>query len=247
MTSSTLIKNGSLVSTRGLSKTYCSGVTVVKALDGVDLDIYPGDYIAISGPSGCGKSTLLAMLGALDRPTAGKLLFDSVDQAELEDNSLSEVRSQVGFVFQSFNLIQSLTVQENVELSLSVSNVPKQQREPKALEAISMVGLKKRLHHRPSELSGGEQQRVAIARAIARDPSYLLLDEPTGNLDSKSVIEILKLLKELNRDRSTTIVVVTHDPAVAQQADRVINMLDGKIETKKLVIKTKRSVKKHAR
>jgi putative ABC transport system ATP-binding protein len=247
MTSRTTIENGALVSARGLSKTYSSGETIVKALDGVDLDIYPGDYLAITGPSGCGKSTLLAMLGALDRPTAGKVLFDSFDQIELDDNRLSEVRSRIGFVFQSYNLIHNLTVQENVELSLTISNVPKEMRQTKTLDALKMVGLSNRTDHRPNQLSGGEQQRVAIARAIARDPAYLLLDEPTGNLDSKSVTDILTLLKELNGERGTTIVIVTHAPAVAQQAHRIINMLDGRIGKKARVIKSKGSVKKHAR
>jgi putative ABC transport system ATP-binding protein len=247
MASSTLIKNGPLVSMRELSKIYSSGETIVKALDGIDLDICPGDYLSISGQSGCGKSTLLAMLGALDRPTSGKVLFDGVDLTELDDNKLSEVRGRIGFVFQSYNLIHNLTVQENVELSLSISNVPKEERETKASDAIDLVGLSHRVEHKPSELSGGEQQRVAIARAIARDPAYLLMDEPTGNLDSRNVIEILNLIKELNRKRGVTVVVVTHSPAVAQQADRVVSMLDGRIDTKTQVVKAKSVGKRHAR
>ena len=195
-----------LVRVQGLCKTYLSGNVKVEALAGIDLDIYPGDFLAISGRSGCGKSTLLAMLGALDRPTEGKVFIGDVDLTTLDDAGLSEIRSKIGFVFQSFNLFQNLDVVENVELGMSISNVPRAKRRSKAVFMLELVGLGDRMDHRPNELSGGQQQRVAIARALARDPAYLLLDEPTGNLDSRSAIEILRLIQQLNR-RGATIVM----------------------------------------
>jgi putative ABC transport system ATP-binding protein len=201
---------------------------MVTALASVDLEVLPGEYVAISGPSGCGKSTLLAMLGALDRPTVGKVFIGKLDLSKLDDDGLSEMRSRIGFVFQFFNLIQSLTARENVELGLSVNNISRAVRRERAENMLDLVGLRDRMDHRPYELSGGERQRVAIARALARDPKYLLMDEPTGNLDSRSVIEILDLIKELN-GRGTTIVIVTHAPTVAPQAKRQISMLDGRI------------------
>jgi len=225
-----------LVRVQGLCKTYLSGNVKVEALAGIDLDIYPGDFLAISGRSGCGKSTLLAMLGALDRPTEGKVFIGDVDLTTLDDAGLSEIRSKIGFVFQSFNLFQNLDVVENVELGMSISNVPRAKRRSKAVFMLELVGLGDRMDHRPNELSGGQQQRVAIARALARDPAYLLLDEPTGNLDSRSAIEILRLIQQLNR-RGATIVMVTHDPAIARQAGRSITIKDGKIDSRSTTIK----------
>jgi putative ABC transport system ATP-binding protein len=225
-----------LVRVQDLRKTYQSGNVKVDALAGIDLEIYPGDFLAISGRSGCGKSTLLAILGALDRPTEGKVFIGDVDLTTLDDAGLSDIRSKIGFVFQSFNLFQNLDVVENVELGMSISNVPRAERRAKAVFMLDLVGLGDRMDHRPSELSGGQQQRVAIARALARDPAYLLLDEPTGNLDSRSAIEILRLIQQLNR-RGATIVMVTHDPAIARQASRSITIKDGKIDSRSTTIK----------
>ena len=225
-----------MVRTEGLRKTYRSGKVTVEALAGIDLDVYQGDFLAISGRSGCGKSTLLAMLGALDRPTEGKVLINDIDTATLDDAGLSEMRGKIGFVFQSLNLFQNLDVVENVELGMSISNFPRNYRRAKAKHMLELVGLGDRLDHHPGELSGGQQQRVAIARALARDPSYLLLDEPTGNLDSKSAIEVLSLIKQLNRS-GTTIVMVTHDPAIARQASRSVTIRDGRIDSRSATIR----------
>jgi putative ABC transport system ATP-binding protein len=222
------VRTRTLLRAQGLRKHYRVGHSTVTALASIDLEIYPGEYLAISGPSGCGKSTLLAMLGALDRPTAGKVFIGKLDLSKLNDDGLSEMRSRIGFVFQFFNLIHSLNTRENVELGLSVNNVSRAVRRERAENMLELVGLHDRMDHRPYELSGGERQRVAIARALARDPKYLLMDEPTGNLDSNSVIEILDLIRELNY-RGTTIVMVTHAPNVALHAKRQISMLDGRI------------------
>ncbi|MDW5562379.1 MAG: ABC transporter ATP-binding protein [Methanomassiliicoccus sp.] len=217
-------------------KIYQSGKVRVEALAGIDLEIRPGEYITITGPSGCGKSTLLAILGALDRPTEGKVFIGDIDLTTLDSSGLSEVRSRIGFVFQAFNLFPNLNVQENVELGMSISKVPRSIRKAKAEYVLERVGLQDRLDHQPSELSGGEQQRVAIARALARDPTYLLMDEPTGNLDSKNVNEVLRLIKQLNR-QGTTIIMVTHDPAVAHHADKIISIKDGRIDPPKSKVK----------
>jgi putative ABC transport system ATP-binding protein len=234
---STGAKRGSpLARTVGLRKTYRSGKASVEALAGIDLEIHAGDYLAISGPSGCGKSTLMAMLGALDRPTEGSVFIRGVDITTLDDAGLSEMRSRIGFVFQSFNLFQNLTAVENVELGMSISNVPRTYRRATAKHVLDLVDLGDRIDNQPRELSGGEQQRVAIARALARDPAYLLMDEPTGNLDSKSVTEVLKLIRNLNR-QGTTIVMVTHDQGVARQAGRSISMLDGRIDSRSRLIR----------
>lgn len=218
-----------LIRTEGLRKSYHLGKATVQALADVDLDIYRGEYVAISGPSGCGKSTLLAMIGALDRPTAGKVLINHIDLSQLDDNDLAEMRGRIGFVFQFFNLMPNLNVRENVELSMSVTDVPRAARRRKAAKILEMVGLGERTDHTPSELSGGEQQRAAIARALARDPEFLLLDEPTGNLDSKNTQIVLGLLRDLHRSRGTTIVLITHVRSIAQLADRTFSMVDGRM------------------
>jgi len=216
------------VQANGLHKTYRVGRATVSALAGVDIAVLPGDYVAITGPSGCGKTTLLSMLGALDRPTAGRVLVGGVDLSNLDRNRMAEVRSRLGFVFQFFNLVPNLTAQENVELGMSVGKVSRWERRRRAERVLDLVNLGHRTRHKPSDMSGGEQQRVAIARALARDPAYLLLDEPTGNLDPRSAAEVLELIDELNR-RGTTIIMVTHSPSIARRAHRTLLMADGRL------------------
>jgi putative ABC transport system ATP-binding protein len=217
-----------IVEAANLKKTYMLGKIPVEALQGTNLKVERGDFLAILGPSGSGKSTLLNLIGALDKPTAGTLLIDSVDISKLNDNQLTEIRSRIGFVFQFFNLIPRYTAKANVELPLCIAGTNKTQRQKRAIELLEMVGLKGRLDHKPSELSGGQQQRVAIARALANNPRFLLLDEPTGNIDSKTAKEIIALLKQLNDD-GVTIIMVTHDQSVAKQAKRTVTVFDGRI------------------
>jgi putative ABC transport system ATP-binding protein len=212
-----------------LKKTYVLGKVPVEALRGINLRVEKGDFVAILGPSGSGKSTLLNMIGALDKPSAGKILIEGVDVSTLNDNQLSDLRRNVGFVFQFFNLIPRLSARENVELALSIASVGKNERRKKAEQLLETVGLKDRMSHRPSELSGGEQQRVAIARALANDPKFLIMDEPTGNIDSKTAAEIVELIKRLNEENDATIILVTHDARMAAEAKRTVQMLDGAI------------------
>ena len=218
---------------RKLSKTYFKpdGSPLVKALREVDLQIETGQYIAIMGASGSGKSTLMNMLGCLDRPTTGSYLLDGRDISAMDDDELSRVRREkIGFVFQAFNLISQLNAIENVEVPLFYHGVHRHERNRRAVERLEAVGLGDRLTHRPAELSGGEQQRVAIARALINNPSIIMADEPTGNLDSKTGAAILALLAELHQ-RGMTILVVTHDPRVADQCQRIITLADGEIES----------------
>ena len=219
-----------VVEIRGLRKTYMMGKVPVHAIRGVDLRIKAGDFIAIVGPSGSGKSTLLNLIGALDKPTDGRILIDGVDVSTLNGNQLADLRRKVGFVFQFFNLIPRLKARENVELPLAVAGVDKGERRRRAEELLRIVGLEGRVDHRPTELSGGEQQRVAIARALASNPRFLLLDEPTGNIDTKTAEGIFALLRRLNEENGITVIVVTHDQRVANQAKKVIYLLDGSIE-----------------
>lgn len=205
------------------------GKVPVNALRGVNLEVESGDFMAIVGPSGSGKSTLLNLIGALDRPTEGKVIIDGVDVSTLNDDQLAELRRRIGFVFQFFNLIPRLTASENVELPLAIAGVNKRQRKEKTVELLKAVGLSERANHNPTELSGGEQQRVAIARALANDPRFLLLDEPTGNIDSKTADMLISLLKKLNEERGVTIIMITHDPNIAKQAKHIVRILDGKI------------------
>ncbi len=218
---------------RKLSKTYFKpdGTPLVKALREVDLQIETGQYIAIMGASGSGKSTLMNMLGCLDRPTTGSYLLDGRDVSGMDDDELSRVRREkIGFVFQAFNLISQLNAIENVEVPLFYDGVHRRERNRRAAEQLEAVGLGDRLTHRPPELSGGEQQRVAIARALINDPSIIMADEPTGNLDSKTGAAILGLLGDLHQ-RGMTIIVVTHDLRVADQCQRIIKLADGEIES----------------
>jgi putative ABC transport system ATP-binding protein len=218
-----------IVEAVNLKKTYMLGKIPVEALRGVNLRVESGDFLAVLGPSGSGKSTLLNLVGALDKPTAGTLLIDGVDVSKLNDNQLSDLRRRVGFVFQFFNLIPRFTAKDNVELSLSIADVSKAERKKRAEELLETVGLKDRINHKPAELSGGQQQRVAIARALANNPRFLLLDEPTGNIDSKTAREILRLVKRLNTEKGVTIIMVTHDQHLAREAKRTVQMFDGVI------------------
>ncbi|MDW8063106.1 MAG: ABC transporter ATP-binding protein [Candidatus Caldarchaeum sp.] len=224
-----------VVVVENLRKVYRNnGITTV-ALDGVSMKIRRGEMVAIVGPSGSGKSTLLNMLGALDRPTEGKVIIDGVDISRLDDNKRAQVRNmKIGFVFQSYNLINRLTALKNVELPLSLRDVPEQQRRNLALSMLAEVGLESKASKKPTQLSGGEQQRVAIARALVTEPSIILADEPTGNLDSKSGAVVVKILKELSR-KGNTVIVVTHNMEVAREADRIIYIRDGKIEKEEVL------------
>ncbi|MDH5438509.1 MAG: ABC transporter ATP-binding protein [Candidatus Bathyarchaeota archaeon] len=206
------------------------GDVLVQALRGVTIKVAKGEILAVFGPSGSGKSTLLHILGALDRADEGKVFVDGIDLSTLSGNELADVRlRKVGFVFQFFNLLPRLTALRNVELPLTLSDASDKECHEKASEVLKLVGLEGRVDHRPTELSGGEQQRVAIARALANDPIIILADEPTGNLDTKTGFEIVQLMKRLNEEKGQTFVVVTHDPAIAETADRTIHLEDGLI------------------
>jgi putative ABC transport system ATP-binding protein len=211
----------------GLKKTYMLGKVPVEALRGINLTVETGEFLSILGPSGSGKSTMLNLIGALDKPTAGTLLIDGVDISKLNDNQLTELRQKIGFVFQFFNLIPRLTARGNVELSMAIVGVGKSQRRKRAEELLETVGLKDRINHKPAELSGGQQQRVAIARALANNPRFLLLDEPTGNIDSKTARELVGLIKKLNEEDNVSIIMVTHDQHLAREAKRTVEMFDG--------------------
>jgi putative ABC transport system ATP-binding protein len=218
-----------IVEAVNLRKTYMLGKVPVNALRGVNLKVESGDFIAILGPSGSGKSTLLNLIGALDKPTEGKMLIEGVDVSGLNDNQLADLRLRVGFVFQFFNLIPRFTAKENVELSMSIANISKAERRKRAEQLLETVGLKDRMNHKPAELSGGEQQRVAIARALANNPRFLLMDEPTGNIDSKTANEIVSLIGNLNKEKNVTIIMVTHDQRLADRAMKTVHMFDGLI------------------
>jgi putative ABC transport system ATP-binding protein len=212
-------------------KTYQMGLVTVEALRGVSLEIQTGEYVSIMGPSGCGKSTMLNLLGCLDRPTSGRYLLGAEDVSQMDDDSLSSFRGmRLGFIFQSYNLIQQLTVLENIEVPLYYQNRPEEESRALATQYAARVGLELRAHHKPFELSGGQQQRVAIARALVNDPLVLLADEPTGNLDSSSGVEILKIFDDLH-EQGKTIILVTHDESVSRHAHRAIRLRDGQVES----------------
>jgi putative ABC transport system ATP-binding protein len=219
-----------LIDIQQVHRVYRMGDNEVKALQGVDLQIDHGEFATIMGPSGSGKSTLMHLLGCLDRPSQGRYILDGNAVESMADLELSRLRNRkVGFVFQSFNLIPQLTVAENVELPLMYSTVPREQRRDRARELLAAVGLSRREEHRPTELSGGECQRVAIARALVNRPPLILADEPTGNLDSRTGIEIMNMFEKLHQG-GTTLVLVTHDPEVAKWSQRIISMRDGQVE-----------------
>jgi len=218
-----------IVEAINVKKTYMLGKVPVEALRGVNLKVETGDFVSILGPSGSGKSTMLNLIGALDKPTSGTMRIDGVDIATLNDNQLADVRRRIGFVFQFFNLIPRLTAKANVELSLAISDASKAQRKKRAEELLETVGLKDRINHKPAELSGGQQQRVAVARALANNPKFLLLDEPTGNIDSKTASEVIGLIKKLNVEDKVSIIMVTHDQHLAREAKRTVQMFDGEI------------------
>lgn len=216
-----------------LRKTYMLGKVPVEAVRGVNLRISRGEFISILGPSGSGKSTLLNLIGALDKPTSGKIFIEGINLSTLDDNQLTNVRVKIGFVFQFFNLIPRFTALENVELSMAIAGKSKAERRKSAAQLLETVGLQDRMKHKPAELSGGQQQRVAIARALANDPRFLLMDEPTGNVDSKTAREIIALIKRLNEE-GVTIVMVTHDYNLSKIAKRTIRVMDGEIASDKV-------------
>ena len=218
-----------MIKVENLSKSFRTEEVETIALNGVSFEVKDGEFVAIMGPSGCGKSTLLNILGLLDNPTGGKYWFDGNEVSALKEKDRTDVRKgQIGFVFQSFNLIDELNVEENIELPLTYLNIPAKERKQRVQEIMKRMAISHRAKHFPHQLSGGQQQRVAIARAVVFDPKIILADEPTGNLDSKNGIEVMKLLTELHRE-GTTIVMVTHSDRDASMAQRVIKLFDGKI------------------
>jgi putative ABC transport system ATP-binding protein len=220
----------SLIELEDISKSYRRKKVKIAAVDGIDLEVNKGEIIGIVGPSGSGKSTLLNLIGGLDTCTSGKVIVDGKDLAELSDKDLTRFRLEtVGFIFQFYNLIATLSAVENVEVPLSLANVPQGRRRQRALELLTVVGLEPRANHMPDEMSGGEQQRVAVARALANDPAVILGDEPTGDLDSKSAKKLMDLIRTLRRDKKITFILVTHDPIVVEACDKVYSIRDGKI------------------
>ncbi len=215
---------------RSVERAYGSGARTVRALDNIDLTIAPGEFLAVEGPSGSGKSTLLQLLGALDRPTSGSLVFDGRELSKLDDRALTQLRSRdIGFVFQSFNLIPTLTAAENVETAMVPLRSGRAARRSRVAEVLDRIGLADRASHLPSRLSGGEQQRVAIARALANEPRVILADEPTGNLDSATSDEIVRTLQQLSAEQGVTVIVVTYAEEVARLAERRVRLRDGRV------------------
>ncbi len=213
-------------------KVYKTGKTEYPALRGLTLSVKGGEMVSIMGPSGSGKSTLLHIAGTLDRPTKGRVSIYGIDTSRLDDSKLSEIRNRfIGFVFQSYNLINRLSALNNVSLPLAVRGVPLQERQAAALEALKLVGLEHFANKKPTELSGGEQQRVAIARGLVGRPRILLADEPTGNLDTKNAVAIMEILRNINKTLGTTIVIVTHNPEIAEKCDRIVRLRDGRVES----------------
>jgi len=224
-----------MIQIENLKKYYTQGLLQVKALDGVSLSVEEGEFVSIMGSSGSGKSTMMNVLGCLDKPTDGTFFLDGIDVAKLKDSGLAEIRNKkIGFVFQTFNLLPKLSAIENVELPMAYMGIPLKERHKRASEALKKVGLEARMKHKPNELSGGQRQRVAIARALVNEPSILLADEPTGNLDSKSTFEIIDIFQKLN-DEGATIVMVTHEPDVAQYTKRIVTFKDGRAISDEMV------------
>jgi putative ABC transport system ATP-binding protein len=222
----------SIISLQGLKKTYKLGDNIVQALAGVTLDIEQGEFVAITGPSGSGKSTMMHILGCLDRPSEGKYMLNGKDVSSLPRDELADIRNkQIGFVFQGFNLLPRTTAVENVEVPLLYTRpvMPATERRERAMKALAAMGLENRYDHHPNQLSGGQQQRVAIARALVNEPTLILADEPTGNLDTKTSIEVMRILQELREEKGITIVLITHEPDIAAYGTRIIAVRDGKI------------------
>lgn len=212
-----------------LSKTYTLANIEVPAVCGVSCEVKRGEFVAITGPSGCGKSTFMHLIGCLDKPTAGKIFLDGDNVADFDDNQLAKIRNKkIGFVFQSFNLLPRMNAEKNVALPLYYADIRTEERDSRAHAMLEQVGLEKRAHHKPAEMSGGERQRIAIARALINDPAIILADEPTGNLDSKTSIDIMRIFQDINK-KGATIVVVTHEPDIVRYARRVIKLRDGQI------------------
>ncbi|MEM1322865.1 MAG: ABC transporter ATP-binding protein [Bacteroidota bacterium] len=221
----------SMIAVKELKKTYVMGMEKVHALQSVTIDIQKNEYVALMGPSGSGKSTLMNLLGCLDTPTDGQYLLNGINVSTMEDGELAEVRNkEIGFVFQTFNLLPRLSALDNVALPLVYSGIGKSKRLEKARAALAAVGLSDRVDHKPNELSGGQRQRVAIARALVNDPAIILADEPTGNLDTKTSIEIMGIFEEIHR-KGNTVILVTHEPDIAEHAHRIIRLRDGLVET----------------
>lgn len=220
-----------IISVRDISKIYQLGQLEVKALQSITLDIQPNEFVALMGPSGSGKSTLMNILGCLDTPSGGTYELNNIDVSSMSDDELAQVRNtQIGFIFQTFNLLPRLTSLDNVALPLVYGGHSKKDRDEKAMHALELVGLGDRVHHKPNELSGGQRQRVAIARAIVSDPAIILADEPTGNLDTKTSIEIMSILERIH-NHGNTIILVTHEPDISEHAHRIIRLRDGLVET----------------
>jgi len=228
----TIPRSEVVIRTIGLTREYHMGAEVVRALRGVDLEVHRNDYVAIMGPSGSGKSTMMNLIGCLDTPTAGQYWLNGVEVSQMSDDELARVRNrEIGFVFQTFNLLPRASALHNVELPLIYAGLPTKERRERAAEALTAVRLGDRMHHRPNELSGGQRQRVAIARALVTQPSIILADEPTGNLDSTTSEEIMRVLAELHQTRGQTIIMVTHEHDIAQHAARVVTLHDGLISS----------------
>jgi putative ABC transport system ATP-binding protein len=222
-----------MLTLRNLSRVYRTDTVETTALDAIDLDIMDGEFVAIMGPSGCGKSTLLNILGLLDSPSSGSYKFGEYEVAGLPEAKLGDIRKRhIGFIFQSFNLVDELSVRENVELALLYHGIPAAERRKRVDAVMDKVGIAHRAEHRPGQLSGGQQQRVAVARAVVGNPDLILADEPTGNLDTQHGEEVMRMLQALNRE-GTTVVMVTHSPSHADYAGRVVNMLDGQVLTER--------------
>lgn len=220
-----------IIALKGIRREFNLGDETINALQEINLDIYKNEYVALMGPSGSGKSTLMNILGCLDTPTSGQYFLDGKDVSQSSDNELAEVRNkQIGFIFQTFNLIPRLTTIENVALPLIYAGWDKKERDDRAIEVLKQVGLGDRMKHKPNELSGGQRQRVAVARALVNNPSLILADEPTGNLDSKTSYEIMKLFDEIHKN-GNTIIVVTHEEDIARYAHRIVRMRDGYVES----------------
>ena len=219
-----------VIDMHGIVKQYEVGDSVLEVLHGIDLQVYPGEFVSIVGESGSGKSTLMNMIGGLDRPTKGEYILNGIDVPKASDREMSKIRNrEIGFVFQTYNLIGRTSAQKNVELPMLYAGVPRRERARRAAELLEMVGMSARAQHQPNELSGGQKQRVAIARALANDPSILLADEPTGALDSQTSRMVMDLFHQLHRDLHKTIVLITHNPRLAEETERILTISDGRI------------------